>query len=704
MKKIISLILVLTMIFGITSVLSGCKKRVKGGTEAAKLLLANERLDENVVKGKIDLGLDKFIADASAENIESLNKYYGRGDGHTPLYTWSDFPASNDTLDQFGSFVINIEHEAAEVAEDIVNMKNNVGIVDKWVKVGRELQMLRVYENSDVLIVKGIYDDIHVYYRYTDSDAKNVYEMYSFMIYDDGTTGEIRTVYIPGNRYEYHYINSDGFEDYVIMENSRGYWMCTRYGYFYDNGKDHAIFTPLVIKDGLCYATNISIESGTAGIKKNGSTLVDIASGRELLGVGMIDNGSYGFSLPLSSVKSGFQVVGSDEAVVDGSIILSSTINYFRTDKGGYLNSDTDPKNEDYSFLGGYVNYDYSKEIYKGALEFESTKSDLSFEESISGFSKYIDDLGITLYRGINEIADAFNHAFLLADNFGDSFEWNGYNMNSIANVMAARNSLKSDFRDARAEYDKVKDNETVIFKQKLAANVDFADVSILNMDANSYNNGVITIGGISVQINDTVLFESGEKYTLKVALSLCDENGNPISVNTVPLVNSAEQAVSFNGGAVELSAFGSFAVPKNLTQGDYALVIYGATADEGIRVTDMVKVGSFSTYNEAFESAAMDIRVTNVQDTLHIRYTIKNSHDLAFTATKDSYTVAELERIIITEVLKYGAPFSNAVIEYADGGAVEDRASLGKGRYRMMCYLNTSDGLAQSYIYLEVK
>ena len=49
---------------------------------------------------------------------------------------------------------------------------------------------------------------------------------------------------------------------------------------------------------------------------------------------------------------------------------------------------------------------------------------------------------------------------------------------------------------------------------------------------------------------------------------------------------------------------------------------------------------------------------------------------------------------------MKHGAPYPGAALEYVDGSAVATD-SLGKGECRMMCYLNTADGLAQSYIYL---
>ena len=55
-------------------------------------------------------------------------------------------------------------------------------------------------------------------------------------------------------------------------------------------------------------------------------------------------------------------------------------------------------------------------------------------------------------------------------------------------------------------------------------------------------------------------------------------------------------------------------------------------------------------------------------------------------------------------EILAYGYPDSSSVLEYENGEDVDKNASLIKGTYRMTAYLPTSDGLAQSYVYLTMK
>ena len=704
MKKIISLILAASMMLGTALTLTSCKKKVSTGTEAAKLLLANERLDENLIAQKIDIGLNGIGKSTTAMRMATPLSYSVSALKSEAAKSWSDFPTSNDSASQFEAFLINIEYEAARVAKDIANMKSNVGVVDKWVKVGSEKHLLSVYDNKDALFVQGMYDDVHAYYRYTDENADNVYEMFSFMKYDDGTTGEIRTVYVPGSRYEYQYINSNGFEDYVTMENSRGYWVGNRYSYFDNGGDPFAHFSPTIIKDNFCYS--VTVEMHKNEIRVYNFTVVDLISGNELISLSVGEESST-FTLYASGIKSGLISLGADEIRDDNGIYTSDIINELITSTGIYAPSDggmDENGKPERGFVGGYVNYDYGAEIFRGYIVIQVNTPSGTIDEAFAELSKYLDKYGLTLYRPLSEIREQTKHADVLGEDFTEVFEWYGYKLDSLASFESARTALIDSFGAIRSEYEGIKNNPTANGKQKLDKNTAFSPISITQSADNSYTGGTLTIGNTVVNITDTALLESEKQYVLKVALSLTDESGNPLSVNTVELDGGTSAEVLFGDGPLYLAASGSYTVPKNLIAGDYALVVYAATADEGIRVSEMQKIGSFSTYDEKLESAAMDISVKSVGDTLHFIYQIKNSYTVEITSGGKKYTSAEIERLITVEILRKGAPFSSAVLEDANGNEIGEATGLGSGTYRMMCYLNTEDGLAQSYIYLIIK
>ena len=87
MKRILSLTLVLFLLGALMLPLASCalvKTKIYSGTEAAKLLLANERLDESLLGSNLSF-LSKFSSSAKANGNTSLGliEVYGAGN-HTP--------------------------------------------------------------------------------------------------------------------------------------------------------------------------------------------------------------------------------------------------------------------------------------------------------------------------------------------------------------------------------------------------------------------------------------------------------------------------------------------------------------------------------------------------------------------------------------------------------------------------------------------
>ena len=225
-------------LLGVSVLGSGCKEKVEGGAEAVKLLLARERLDETFIDGNLQDWWSDGQPSAVGVKGEKTNAVANMamkksvvaealGDGFSDkgeYFQWTKFPNYSDTLGQFNSFTETVERQGTDLAKLIGKMKKDVGVTDKWVKNvvgGSQDCMLRVKSDAEYLFMRA--DSYYeVGKRYTRADAKNVYELYSYYNYDDGTTGDIRTQYIPGERYESMYDNDNGFMDYVIVEKSRG--------------------------------------------------------------------------------------------------------------------------------------------------------------------------------------------------------------------------------------------------------------------------------------------------------------------------------------------------------------------------------------------------------------------------------------------------------------------------------------------------
>jgi hypothetical protein len=697
MKKILSLLLICGLLLPAIGMLSGCGfifgKSIDRGSEAAKLLLANERLNGNLltegINFKVNVGGD---SDEATAMLSEFVQYEGDG------YTWDSFKKYSMSAYDFMSFTSNIENEAERAAKDIANMKNNVGIIDKWVPVGLEQHMLRVYESRDVLLVKGEYGDAHVYIRYTDENAKNVYEMYSFNHYEDGTTGEIKTLYIPNERCEYAYENSGGFSDYFIADNSRGYWMTCRYAFT----NDEISFYPNVLNnEGLSFETFASYNKD--GAYTHGScTVYDPIGGTDVMKIWAGDD-SVTASIFTGAIKDGLISITSDDVYyeTEDDVYLGHSIDSITTDKGTFeIGEAITPGG--LSFTDGTVDYNYYFEGYNGRITFS-----LPCTNAADGLRALVNELknelGITIAYDIEDAIYLQAYSDDLGEEYGSVFEWNGYDATSRENVMAALEVLHEDFADAKALYDEVKDYEVVSESQRLSPFAHFAGISIDTQGENHYSGGIITLSGINVVTSDTALMESGMDYVLKVGLSRV-EGGALSSVNTVALSGGTGSAVTFEENAIALSESGSFTVPKNLLQGEYSVVVYIAEAESGIRVSEMKAIAFLDAEEGTLESTAMDITVTPDGESLKFTYLIKNNITIEIEATREVYTYEEVRHLIMAQILAKGAPFEGAELEYADGGEIADEAELTAGSYRMMCYLNTSDGLAQSYVYLNIK
>ena len=710
-----------TVLFSSCGILNIFKKKIDSGTEAAKLLLANERFDENLLSEKIDVGFNSAVKTAKADTVvtqSTLQAPKRRGivplgvterDTSNPRYTWSGF-AQNYSMSvmEFSQFMKSVEHEAGYVSEDIAEMKQNVGVVDKWVKtLSGEKQMLRVFENADVLLSVDSDESVHVYYRYTDENAKNVYEMYSLMNYDGGHTGKIRTLLIPGERCEYFFEHSDGFKDYFIAENSRGYWLSCRFNYNDLDESDSINFFTYAVKDNLGFGCTSTLFENPELMGQPGSksyTIFDPTNNRDFFSVS--ENESfYSFGLSTSAIQSGLNSITGNVTHYDDveGIYFSNEITSINTSVGDIFTSD---QVEDDIFCFdpfSDIRYDYAEKVYYANLIFSKHNPKNSIEDASLELLDYLDEIGIKTYCDPDSLVSSLTHASALHDAFSEIFEWNGYTQNSVANLKLARDVLLSQYSDARNEYEQVKDWETVSSRQMLSNKAHFASIDIASMGSNVFDGSTINISGISAYSSDTDLFEKGTQYVLKIGLSLIDENGNPVSVNTVPLAGGNDQGTAFGRDSITLSQNGTFSVPKNLDSGEYALVAYMATKDEGIRVSEMKKIGFVEIYEGEIESSAMHIESINQGGALIIKYEIKNSRTVEIEATKESYTYAEIKRMAMIEILAHGAPYSGAELEYENGETVQKDTALGVGTYRMMCYLATSDGLAQSYVYLNL-
>ena len=736
LKKLIAIVLCLCLLSSMTVIFSGCGFLFGGsakGTEGAKILLARERLDENLIGQKADvwssLGFNLLSAPDSGITYSSLGSTNANTisrlscDFTSDKVTWSEFGAYSDLKDSYTQFIDPIDNDAVEFAQTIATLKKDVGVTGKWVSVnaltGRKI-MLVVTESSDIVIEIGDWGDVHVSIRYTDESGKNIYEMYSFMSYDDGTTGKIVNKCIPGERYEYMYQNSGGFNDYFIADKSLGYWTMNRfdlrdYGVFFDIG---------VVKDGLAYR-------GMATINNDGTTSVDdryefflpneerdAVSTTKYSHHGLLNSESSPMLITVhtSNILSGLDNIAvtgannvskvySEEYGGSGIVHMVRSDNYIagaQLSNGTYLAPLT-KINDEIGFVEAEVSYspEYHGDCYVGKLIFEVAAD--SFTEGYAKLLDYLGSQGVSLYTNPQTVLELYNYAQLMSEDFGDYTTFNGYKLNSIDNTAAAISVLEERYDEVYAIYDEYKDADSISLGTKISANETLTAITSKHMGSNSYANGVITSSGISLEIKDTSLLEEGMTYELRLGLALKLADGSISKVNVVPFEQSVSNPVEYTGKGsfgVSMTSEAYLTVPEYFSEGEYVVVAYIATADEGIRVTEMTSVAFYSADEGTIESDYMDVSVRLDGENLVLSYDIKLAEWTQSDIKKSTYTYEEIEKELLHGVLAKGYPADGATVQREDGTALSENESYGAGTYRLKFLTPTHDGFVEAYMY----
>jgi len=738
LKKAVSLLLMVAMLGTVATVFSGCgifSKKVIG-TEAAKILLARERLDADTVGQKMNIF---STGGATAETEESFfSKIFPWASigpvgyiGSRPLIvsniasgaevngdrvTWSNFQKYSDLQDSYTQFITPIDQAAADTAELIAKIKEDVGITDKWIDTTLAKYMLIVDGNSETIIeYYKPFNSISVSTRYTREDAKNVYEMYSFMSYEDGTTGDIRNKCIPGEYYEYACRNSGGFIDYFIADKSLGYWMMNRF----DIKDDSAFFDMSAVKGDIGYGASVSsrVSNGKLVHSNSGMSVSMFLPNEDgdLFEITALED-TYIITMFMSNVESGIDSLSANRSSVYDEVYGGSGTVYLYGSHGDV--SDTVDINlsngkvikvgdsdSGVTYESARISYspEYNGDTYIGRLRFKIEAQNET--EAFDTLYSYLDKNGIKLRVKGATVIEAYNHCKLLHDNF-DVMEWYGLRLDSIENLKAGEARLIEDFNHYRNLYEEVKDYETVRSSYDVARSTDFGKMTISSEGTSTYANGIISLKDFSASTENTPLLETGMEYTLKVGLALRDSEGKISSVNTVSLESANEKTVSYTDGTLEMTQTADYTVPTALSEGEYIVVVYFATAENGIRVTEMFPVAFFSAEEGIIESDFMDVTVTRSGNNLFIDYGVKLKDTVTSDYVKESYTYDEIKTILIRGILAKGYPIGDAVVQTEAGEALNGSESYGAGVYRLKYLVNTEVGLVEAYMYctLETK
>lgn len=719
MKKALSLILVLTMLLSLVLSLGACGQ-VTTGTEAAKILLARERLDENSIRN-ISF-LPGFITDALAavpeaekeEVVEFLSETSVTATPPTGDYReWTEFNGNSSTFDAFDKFRNELNKMVEEVADSIAHLRQNVSITGKWVTTGfiqTKRVLLLVTETAEYLFERADeYGERTVSVRYTNENADSVYERYYFYDYGgDHGFGEIKMKCIPGKYYEEsynHYNAADrenpDFSAYDIAENSRGYWT---YMHFNDAVYGQSIIDLYVMKDGIASKAIMYLNSD-GSVEPYSFSAYDLDTRKPI-----VEKSQFTVNLYYSAIKDGLGAIRAYGEAYDsieerehrgvvGYEPHSSNLIVITDDGEWIYPGDIRGKIE---YEGAWVHYDPAEFNYSGWLElgYVDNVFDMPAMEATNLALDYAESYGITLNINRDYIAGALSIAEDIANSFKGMFEWNNVSIEGYDDMIAAFDALKAEFDEYEAKFVEAESlpdasGFTLPEGQSFPAVAGFENGTVV------YANGVITVSGMTLLVNDTRLLEAGNSYMIKLGAALLDENGKIIPANVLPLAGG-EVSATYGGEGLVLTQNGSYTLPTGLAAGRYQVVAYAATSD-GIRVSQMVPVGYYSELDESFASADMDIDVKAEDNSLYLVYSVSRSLIATLDTIKDSYTVAEIERTIKNVALRHGYTKAGAQLTTSEGAIVARDAILTGGTYRMSAFIASGTGVAEIYIYLTI-
>lgn len=583
------------------------------GTDAAKLLLANERLDENVLKSGGNLfttgiaSFNRIISETrkmSTKLAGRENEAYCEVEGNT--YKWYNDTDYANSMDFFDSYAKNIEDNAQRGSEMIDFTKKNIRVLDQWVRYTYLEYYLMVDDVSETIISRNKQDknSINMCRRYTDEFGYSVYEMFSH-----SDLSSIRMKYIPGLVYEFSIMMSN-MSYFINANNYKGYWeiLCTSDVNEY-NGNIYCYPSTIVLKEEASYIINYTLDK-TYG---DGFS-IDIMSADAKTDIATIGANA------ISLYTTGFKGIDHLELYAEPENVINQ---YTHDDENIYIYADYENNTfstsgrksatvvlengntftaedmlidgkvrvlrVDVSALAGFDAY--------GTISLYSNANDMY--EQIEVIKELLAETGMTFRRDVDEVYDSMYFAVEDADNFLQFYKWNGYSINDLNDMIKSTEIERKKIADFIDMYNEYKDLNVIGFDDKIAMNesIHFAQIDKISSAAITNDKFNITIPNHSLKVTDTVLFVTNEEYAIYYGLAKLDENDKVLDIIPLACDENSTKVFGAKGSIYEVSSSASLTLPR-VEVGNYALVYYVATKNEGIRVTKPeLLAGEISNY-----------------------------------------------------------------------------------------------------------
>lgn len=697
-------------IIGVISLLLlvGCGNKTNPeGVDIAKILLANERLDENDLSGNL------FTSGKKAFNqIKKMTKKYSYQSKNIKSafnkngtrYTWSDAPEYSNFLSYFYSYADSIEYNAEKGSELIELAKTSIQTVDCWIKYdGNNQILLNVDKNSETIISRND-DQYEICRRYQNEIGQNTFEMF---ISNSDTNSKSRMTYIPNLRYEYTSIQDDTLL-VIVADKDKGYWdiMTTSYNLEYD--ENNRTFSNFVMKDEAIYEITYVLERDDGNINEYFGDIKLVSSDGKSDMLSINDNQFSIFTTGINGLDC-FYIDAQDNEVCNAENDRSGNYKVLYIGEGNDRSYFTD----DYS--SAIAKFNNEKELKKGdklynEIEILGTsiapigdvdfygKIDLSFnnnetESNLSSLEKLMKDYGFSFKDNYDVIKEAIRFSKKDSKDFGKYYLWQGNHINDFDSIDKSIKIEKDLINECDDLYSSFKD-KTVI-KNNDQWNIDdsyqFSNVNIVS-NGNIYNeNNNISINNLSLEVENTSLFTRNTDYQISFAFAK-ENNGKYYDLYHLDFENSIsykfeKDTLNDSSNKLQLKQNAILELPI-LEEGTYILVAYVSTYNDDIRITNPISIkGNIKEITNDKEGFINTLK-NNENNEICINSTQTSTINIDL---KGSYTYEQLYLLLESYGYKYGNVINSDLEKENNSNwdIIDNNSNITSGTYRLKYYNN---------------
>lgn len=592
------------------------------GDEIAKVLLAIEGLKPNNIEISNLLWTSNARGLSSSNlssklNVSAFHRSKCMVNGNR--YEWSDFSSRCYVLNQIKDKLIGVESDIDNYVGIIDWIKQNGFYTDEWVtsdEFNGLKYLLTVEDGSETLYMDSVYGDVQrgIFKRYTDEQARSVYEIYLRMKWDDNDIRTSYIKYIPDVLYEYAYdatdvfsSNGNHYKEYHVMEKVDGYWNLTIID---NNGTAQKVIT----NSDANYRIMLDVTDSEYSVDYT----VDIFSpdGKvDLLTINVTEDiEQVSTTVPLSGY-SGYSAVG----VTTDSVSVQDDNNYTMVETDGdkyllsgngelLLNNGTVLYSEGNLNLNGVDIYegkgDYIENLqYNGCNVYVSddggywSSFDLFFDNddfstAVQRMNGFMAQYGLNCKYDLNKIIEKLKPGQLSKATFK---KWNvaGYTMENMDNLTKAIDTKCQNITNMENLLNSKSGSEWINLTEMLMYNANEYSFTtpVINSSEAIYDATGYELGNIKLTVNDTTLFNKGSKYSIRVGYARGSGSVyDPCSYLAFDI--GTPNGVEYTGGnSFTISQDIPFVSHQHsLYQGDYMLVAWVVNEDN-IRVTNFVPI-----------------------------------------------------------------------------------------------------------------